>query len=129
MCCQYYFMEGHTAGNTWDSVAFASTFTVTTTGIYYLYFIYQESAQTTAPVIGQCAPVLNIACFTLDFKNTAFLVGQELTQTILPATRLTSAFTVITTPPFVGGILTGNHKTLLIIFEGVNFKVMQKAYF
>lgn len=78
--------------NTVTNIAFASTY-LAVSGVYYIGILYQESAQTTAPTIA-AATAMNSGISTLDFTNSAALGFVQNAQTIMPATRPTSAFTV-----------------------------------
>lgn len=70
-------------GNTWNSKAFSSTYNASP-GIYFVAFIYNSSAQTTAPQIRAIGLGL-VALTTLDFKNSAKISAFLAGQTTLPA--------------------------------------------
>ena len=55
--------------NSWNSVAFTSTYAVTTTGVYWVGLLYNNSAQTTAPSIGCIPNSTNSGVTTGDMSN------------------------------------------------------------
>jgi len=57
------------AATSWNSVAFTSPYAVTTTGMYWVGLLYNNSAQTTAPSLG-CIPNSNAGAVTTgDMSN------------------------------------------------------------
>lgn len=75
--------KGTTAS--WQTVAFASTYAAAA-GLYFIVSLYNNSAQTTAPVIGALPTSSNGAVSTLDFTNSAKLHGTLSGQTTLTST-------------------------------------------
>lgn len=83
-------------GNLWKGSAatviaepFSSTYAAAA-GLYFVGFIYNSSAQTTAPTIGCKTNALNNAVSASDFSNSAKLVGNVVSQTSLPSTQAMS---------------------------------------
>ena len=79
--------------NTWQSTAFTSTYQATP-GLYFVYMLYQETAQVTAPVMAAYTASTNSGAFySPPLSANYFFYGYQTGQTILPATRSLSAFT------------------------------------
>lgn len=79
------------ASNTFTSKAFASTYPATA-GLYYVCFLYNQSAEVTAPALGQ-RPVPHAATATIDFTNSAKSAGWIAAQTDLPTPQSISGLT------------------------------------
>lgn len=77
------------------SKAFSSTYAAAA-GLYFVGFIYNNSAQTTAPVLGIIGSASTINTVT-DFTNSAKTSGLISSQTALPATQAMSGVTAAST--------------------------------
>ena len=78
----------------WTEVPFSSTY-VATAGLYFVAVLYNQSAQTTAPVIAGMAAVSFQASATADFADSAKWAGFLNSQTDLPATQAMSGITAV----------------------------------
>lgn len=84
-------------GNIWKATAstivatpFSSPY-VAASGLYYIGFLYNSSAQTTAPALGTLSSM--VTGFTsIDFTNSAMLVGIVAAQNTLPSSQAASGF-------------------------------------
>lgn len=84
--------------NTIGSKAFQSTYSANP-GLYYVAILYHASAAVTAPALASQPTIGNAAQNSVDFTNSATLVGQITTQTVLPnPTQLMSGVTSFATP-------------------------------
>jgi hypothetical protein len=82
------------ASNTWTNKDFSSTYAASA-GVYCIGFLYNSSAQTTAPAIGGFS-VVNAAVWGVDFPNSIKLSAVKGSVLTLP-TSLTMASIVSTT--------------------------------
>jgi hypothetical protein len=71
--------------NTWQTVAFASTY-VAAAGLYFVGFLYNQSAQTTAPALGALTASANAAVNGVDFTNSAKLHSSRSGQNTVAST-------------------------------------------
>jgi hypothetical protein len=85
------------ASNTWASKAFSATYAAAA-GLFFIGFLYNSSAQTTAPVLG--GTNINSAAATFDYTNSARISGYVNTQTDLPSSQAMSGLTINTMMPF-----------------------------
>lgn len=84
-------------GNLWKSSGlikepFSSTYAAAA-GLYFVGMVYNQSAQTTAPVMFVCPYPNNTTAMTLDFSNSAKTHGTVSTQNSLPSTQASSGTT------------------------------------
>ena len=85
-------------GNLWkgasgsvQSKAFSSTYVTLTNTQYFVAFIYNNSAQVTAPQISMSTPNTgSVLTYQLDFTNSAKLVSTKTATTDLAATQAMS---------------------------------------
>jgi hypothetical protein len=85
------------SANTGFQVPFTTPYSLTVPGLYYAAFIYNNSAQTTAPQIIQRAA--GASGTNAPFGNDAFIQATLSSQTDLPSpTQLISGLTIGTTP-------------------------------
>lgn len=89
--------ESTNNGNLWKSSGlikepFSSTYAAAA-GLYFVGMVYNQSGQTTAPVMFVCPYPNNTAAMTLDFTNSAKTHGTVATQNALPATQASSGTT------------------------------------
>lgn len=84
-----------------QTIPFSSTY-VAVPGIYFAAFIYNNSAQTTAPSLASCVALNNLvmSSTSMGFTNSAKLHGTS-TGTDLPATINMSAITSSVIPSYV----------------------------
>lgn len=75
--------------NTYVKTAFSGTYSAAA-GLYYIGFIYCESAQTTAPIMGNRTGAINAVVHQLDFTNSNTEAAFLTTQTDLPSTQALS---------------------------------------
>lgn len=71
-----------------QTVAFAGGSIAISAGIYYVCFLYNNSAQTTAPTIGVGQPLGASGMAAGDFTNSAKIVCNQASQTDFPATTI-----------------------------------------
>jgi hypothetical protein len=84
------------AANTLVKIPFTSTYAAPA-GLYFVAFLYNNSAQTTART------TMNIAFQgTLDFTNSGKLFGSLAAQTDMPSSQASSGLTAATSVPWVG---------------------------
>jgi len=83
--------------NTVASAAFGTPYSVTTSGVYFIGILYNQSAQVTAPAIGIQGTSTNLAVQALDFTNSAKMHGTLAGQNSLPTPQVMSGVTSITT--------------------------------
>jgi len=82
-------------GNVVKQKAFSSTYDAQP-GLYFVALLYNNSAQTTAPVIGAASAIGNAGIAAGDFTNSAKLWGNVGAQTDLPSTQASSGLTTAT---------------------------------
>lgn len=73
------------ASNTWVKEPFSSTYSASA-GLYFIGFVYNSSAETTAPVISAGRAVNTSNEMTMDFTNSATISARKI-GTSLPATQ------------------------------------------
>lgn len=88
--------------NTWQTTAFSSPYSLTTPGIYFVGFVYNTSAPTTAPTIGGSNNLLSTTMASIGFSDSAKFSGSVSAQNTLPATQAMSGVTGIVGVPFFG---------------------------
>jgi len=81
--------------------AFASTYTAAP-GLYFLAFLYSNSAQVTAPAVGVAITLASATQGTVDFTNSGKLFSSLAAQTDLPLTTAMSAHVAATSVPWMG---------------------------
>jgi hypothetical protein len=89
---------------TWQTKPFSATYSATA-GLYFVGYLYNRSAQTTAPQIGVCTPgvsALNVIYF--DFTNSARLLMGVSSQNTLPSSIAASSLTDNTTTFYYASI-------------------------
>lgn len=89
-------------GQTLTAVPFTGGTYAAAAGLYFVAFVRNSSAETTAPTFGIGQSLNTAAISAADFTNSAKLYSTHTGQTTLPATRLMSALTVTTLRPWVG---------------------------
>lgn len=95
-------------GNIWKGTAASVQSKVFTTpysaiaGIYYIGFLYSQSAQTTAPTMGANSASLNIALQSAEFTNSTGLNLIKSSTSVLPSSILASAFSQVTQNNWMG---------------------------
>ena len=87
-------------GGTIASKAFSSTYSASA-GLYFVVFLYANSAQTTAPTIGRGAAITNTPISAGDFTNSAKYQG-FVAGTTLPSTITMSTTTGSSSPTYFG---------------------------
>jgi hypothetical protein len=87
------------ANNTWTSKAFYTTYTAAA-GVYYIGFVYNSSAQTTAPTIGANATTVSGTVNTFDFTNGGKTSATNTLTNFLPTTISTT--TIISSTNNIG---------------------------
>lgn len=88
--------------NTLGSAAFSATYTAAP-GLYYIAYLYNSSAQTTAPGLLNSTSLGGLVTSTLDFTNSAKLNASITGQTALASTYAMSTLTG-TQFPFWGAL-------------------------
>lgn len=88
------------ASNTWVTKAFTATYAATP-GLYFVAYIYRNTAQTTQPQIGALPVGSQNAWSSADLTNSAKLYGFQTGQTDLPATQLMSGIGTMGDRPFM----------------------------
>jgi hypothetical protein len=88
-------------GTAYQTIPFTGTYSASA-GLYFVAFIFNASATTTAPTFGISASVATGGMQSGDFANSAKLNATHTGQTTLPASRLMSAITVTTLRPWIG---------------------------
>jgi hypothetical protein len=78
------------ATGTWQTIPFASTYAAAA-GIYFIGFLYNQSAQTTAPQVGSGANTGALAVQSFDFSNSVKLSSQILTQSSFASSYASSS--------------------------------------
>jgi hypothetical protein len=84
---------------TWQTVAFTTPVALSP-GIYYYCFMYNNSAETTAPTIGVAQPVGASGVAVGDFTNSAKLTANQTTQTTMPSSIAMTSLSSFTTRQF-----------------------------
>ncbi len=82
------------AAGTWTEVPFSSTYAATA-GLYFVASLYNQSAQTTAPVIAGMAAFSFVGSSSLDLTNSAKIACFLNSQTDLPSSQAMSGLTGI----------------------------------
>ncbi len=82
------------AANTVQTVAFTTPYNAAA-GVYFIGFVYSQSAQTTAPTLGSAAVVSNGAVQSAEFTNSAKLYAFVF-GTSLPSSQAMSGVTAST---------------------------------
>lgn len=85
------------ASNTWTSKAFTTPYAAVA-GLYFVGFLYNSSAQTTAPVLG--GTQIDSLAAQLDYTNSAKLSCYINTQTDLPGSQAHSGLTINIMVPY-----------------------------
>ena len=95
-------------GNIWKATAnsvatksFSSSASLSP-GVYYIFFIYNSSAQTTAPTVGVYTAVPNGGASTSDFTNSAKLMGTISLSALPGAPFAISTVTAATSGAWAG---------------------------
>lgn len=97
------FYSSNVTANTLITTAWASPVALTGGQIYYVGWIYNNSAQTTAPTIGGGQALTASGVALGDYANSAKLYGIHTGQTAQPATtRLMSSLSQTTSKPYAG---------------------------
>lgn len=89
------------ATNTVGNKAFSSTYAASA-GLFFVGLLYSQSAQTTAPVLGNLPNLGNAAVASFDFTNSAKVAGTLASQTTLPTSQAMSGITASNGVPYVG---------------------------
>lgn len=87
------------ASGTWQTVPFSATVALQP-GIYFYCFMYNNSAETTAPTIGVAQPVGASGVAVGDFSNSAKLTCNQTTQTTMPSSIAMTSLSSFTTRQF-----------------------------
>lgn len=88
------------SSNTFTNKAFSSTYSAVA-GLYFICFLYNQSAEVTPPALGQ-RPVPHAATATFDFTNSAKYSGWITGQTDLPSPQTTAGLTAENNAVWVG---------------------------
>lgn len=88
-----------TAANAWTTQAFASTYAASP-GLHFIGWLYNSSAQTTAPVLG--GTQLNSNAGNLDYTNSGKFSGYINAQTDTPSSQAHSGLTINSQVPYFG---------------------------
>lgn len=86
-------------GGTFGSKAFSSTYAAGA-GLYFIAILYNQSSQTTAPVINK-QPDQPVNTLAVDFTNSAKLASKLTGQTDLPSSQAMSGLTAETDTPWL----------------------------
>lgn len=87
--------------NTMNSVAFTGTYAAAA-GLYFVGALYHSSAEVTAPTLGAGGAITNAGVVTVDFTNSAKLLGTVTGQTSLPSPQAFSGIIAAQTPYWFG---------------------------
>jgi hypothetical protein len=87
--------------NTFQTVPFTATYSASA-GLYFVAFIFNSSATTTAPKFGISASVATGGMQAGDFTNSAKLNSTQTSQTTLSSTKAFTSLTVTTLRPWIG---------------------------
>ena len=89
-----------TTGQTFGTKAFSSTYSAAP-GLYFIGILYNNSAQTTAPIIGAIANLASVGGSNGDFTNSARFTNSKGSTNALPSTLALSTATTAQTMPWL----------------------------
>lgn len=87
--------------NTFGTENFSSPYSAAS-GVYFMSYIFCDSAVTTFPAFGSCPAAINSAVWGLNFGNSYKLISSLSAQTDLPSSVAMSSLTASSTPLWFG---------------------------